>query len=83
MNESHTDCCELYSILFVVYFVEGKDYPRQASTLEIEDISRNTVGLFSRTMKRYFATGRYVIIDSGFCVLKRLIQLRKKRVCFL
>ena len=29
-------------------------------------------------MKRYFSTGRYVIIDSGLCVLKGLIQLSKK-----
>ena len=31
-------------------------------------------------MKIYFATGRYVIIYSGFCVLKGLIWLRKKGV---
>ena len=31
-------------------------------------------------MKSYFSTGRYVIIDSGFCVLKGLIQLMKKGV---
>ena len=31
-------------------------------------------------MKSYFATGGYVILDYGFCVLKGLIQLRKKRI---
>ena len=31
-------------------------------------------------MKSYFATGGYVILDSIFCVLKGLIQLRKKGV---
>ena len=31
-----------------------------------------------RTMKSYVATVRYVILDSGFCVLKGLIGLRKK-----
>ena len=36
--------------------------------------------LFLCMMKSYFATGRYVIIDSGFCVLKGLIQLRKKGI---
>ena len=36
------------------------------------------MGLFWRMIKRYFATGGYVILDSGFCVLKGLIQLRKK-----
>ena len=31
-------------------------------------------------MKSYFSTGRYVILDYGFCVLKGLIQLRKKGI---
>ena len=38
------------------------------------------MGLLLHKMKSYFATGRYVIIDYGFCVLKGLIQLRKKGV---
>ena len=38
------------------------------------------MGLLLRMMKIYFSTGRYVILDSGFCVLKGLIQLRKKGV---
>ena len=29
-------------------------------------------------MKIYFFTGRYILIDSGLCVLKVLIDLRKK-----
>ena len=38
------------------------------------------MGLLLRMMKSYFVTGRYVIIDSGFCVLKGLIQLINKGV---
>ena len=38
------------------------------------------MGLFWRMMKSYFATGSYVILDYGFCVLKGLIQLRKKGI---
>ena len=38
------------------------------------------MGLLLRMMKSYFSTDRYVIIDSGFCVLKGLIKLRKKGV---
>ena len=38
------------------------------------------MGLLLRIMKSYSATGKYVIIDSGFCVLKVLVQLRKKGV---
>ena len=70
----------MYAILFVVELVEGKEHPRQYGSIEFEDLGGNTVGLFLRMMKIYFDTGGYVIIDYGFCVLKGLIQLRKKGV---
>ena len=60
--------------------VEGKAHSRQAGSLEFGDLGGKTVGLFLCMMKRYFATGRYVILDSGFYVLKGLIQLRKKGI---
>ena len=68
----------MYGILFVVELVEGKAHPRQSGPLEFEDLGGSTVGLLMRVIKRYFATGKYLIIDSGFCVLKGLIQLRNK-----
>ena len=64
--------------MYVVDFIEVKAYPLQANLLDFEDLGRNIMGLFWRMMKSYFSTGRYLILDSGFCVLKRLIQLRKK-----
>ena len=64
--------------MFVVELVEGKDHPCQAVPLEFEDLGGKTVVLFLHTMKRYVATGRYVILDCGLCVLKGFIQLRKK-----
>ena len=67
-------------ILFVVELVEGKEHPRQAGPIEVEDLGGKSVGLLLRTMKKYFAIGRYVILDSGFCVLKGSIPLRKKGV---
>ena len=38
------------------------------------------MGLLLCMMNRYFATGRYVIIDSDLCVFKGFIQLRKKGI---
>ena len=38
------------------------------------------MGLFLHIMKIYFATGRYLIIDSGLYVLKGLLKLSKKGV---
>ena len=36
--------------------------------------------LLLRMTNSHFATDRYVILDSGLCVLKGLIQLRKKGI---
>ena len=64
-------------IFFVVGLVEGKEHPRQAVPLEFEELCGKTVVLLFRMMKSYFDTVRYIIIDSGFCVLKGIIQLSK------
>ena len=79
-NEWHTDCCALSGILFVVELEEGKACTCQDGSLDFDDLVSNNVGLLLRTMKSYFSTGRYIIIDSGFCVLKGLIELSEKCV---
>ena len=79
-NEWHTSCCVLSGILFIVESVEVKEHPHQASPLEFEYLGRKTVELLLHIMKMYFATGRYVIIDSGLCVLKGLIQLMNEGI---
>ena len=66
--------------MFVVELVEGKAHTRQAGPLEFGNLGGKTVGLLLRMMKSYVATVRYVILDSGLCVLKGLIGLRKKGV---
>ena len=77
-NEWHTACYVLSGILFVVEEVEGMAYPFQSGPLEFEYLVRKTVGLFLHMMESHFFISRYVIIDSGFCVLKELIQSSKK-----
>ena len=67
-------------ILFIAELVEVKEYTHQAIPLEFEYLGRQTVELLLHIMKRYFSTGRYVIIDSGFCILKGLIQLINKDI---
>ena len=61
------------NIFFVVELVEVKEHLRQTGPLEFKYLGRKTIGILLRMMKSYFATGRYVILDSGFCVLKGLI----------
>ena len=60
--------------------VEGKARPRELGSQEFDNLGGKTVGLLLRCMKSYFASGRYVILDSGFCVLKGIIELRKRGV---
>ena len=66
--------------MFVDELAEGKEYTRQACTIEFEDFGGKTMGLLLRMMKSYFTTGSYVILDSSFYVLNGLIRLRKKGV---
>ena len=77
-NEWYTACCALNGIFVVVELIEGKPHPCKYGPLEFEDLNRKTVGLLLYMMKIYFTTSRYVIIYSGFCVLKGLlIRVRK------
>jgi hypothetical protein len=61
--------------MFVMEMVEGKDHPPQVVPRYSE--LGKTTGLLMRMLQSYFSTGRYVILDSGFCVLKALVQLKK------
>jgi hypothetical protein len=74
-NEYHTACCALTNILFSIDLVEGKDSPPQVA----REFNGNgkTGGLLMRILRPYFYTGRYVVLDSGFCVLKAICDLQK------
>ncbi len=61
--------------MFVMEMVKGKDHPPQVVPRYSE--LGKTTGLLMRMLQSYFSMGRYVILDSGFCVLKALIQLKK------
>ena len=77
-NEYHTVCCSLSGILWQMELVEGKDSP-----CEIVPKFHNegrTVGLLLRVLEPLFAKGMTVILDSGFCVLKGIIELKKQGV---
>ena len=61
--------------MFVMEMVEGKDHPPQVAERYSE--LGKTTGLLMRMLQSYFASGRYVVLDSGFCVLKALVKLKK------
>ena len=75
-NEYHTIACGVSGILYAIELVEGKDRPRQSPTPEFEDQGK-TASLLLRLCKCLYRTGKIVILDSGFCVLKAIIALKK------
>jgi hypothetical protein len=61
--------------MFSMEMVEGKDHPPQVA--ERWSKLGKTAGLLLRMLATYFSTGRNVILDSGFCILKSLVELKK------
>jgi len=61
--------------MFVMELVEGKDHPPQVIPRYSE--MGKMAGLMMQMLSSYFLTGRYVVLDSGFCVLKALVELKK------
>ena len=55
--------------------VEGKDHPPQIEE-RWSQLGRTT-GLLMGMLSTYFTTGRYVVLDSGFYVLRALVELKK------
>ena len=76
-NEYHTICCGESGVMFKIEMVEGNDRPRE---LNRDPPNKRTVGLLLRLCKDLYNRGKVVILDSGFCVLEGLIELKKKGV---
>ena len=77
-NEYHTVCCSMSGILWQMELIEGKDSPSEIIPKFHNE--GKTVGLLLRVLEPIFAKGMTVILDSGFCVLKGIIELKKRGV---
>jgi Transposase IS4 len=77
-NEWHSICCGITGIMFGIELVEGKDQPKEIRR-DFEATGK-TVGLLLRMSEPLWGTGKVVVLDSGFCVLQGIIELRKKGV---
>ena len=71
-NEFQSICCCLSGILFHIKLVEGKDHPPQRPMAyeKTDGVVMKTVGLLLCMTKPIWGTGKVVIMDSGFCVLR-------------
>ena len=77
-NKYHIVCCSLSGIFWQMELVEGKDSPSQI--VPKFNNEGKTVGLLLRVLEPIFAKGMVVILDSGFCVLRGIIELKKRGV---
>jgi len=60
--------------------VEGKDEPKEGrGPKEFEQLGK-TVGLLLRLTKTIWGTAKLVVLDSGFCALQGIIELKKRGV---
>lgn len=79
-NEYHSVCCGETGIMWGIELVEGKDAPPERPRDPTNEHGK-TCGLLLRMCKPIYMRGMVVILYSGFCVLKGLIELSKKGVC--
>lgn len=77
-NEYHSivDCQS--DIMFAIELVEGKDVPSHPNHPRLEHYEKGkTVSKLIRLTKSLQGRGSIVVLDSGFCVLKGIIELKK------
>lgn len=77
-NEYHSICCGQSSIMYAIEMVEGKDEPKELK-IQYQQHGK-TSGLLLRLTRSIWGRGKVVILDSGFCVLRGIVELLKKGV---
>ena len=78
-NEYHDAGCALSDIIWQVDLREGKDHPRQLGE-KTHDEKGKTIGVLLHLTEPVWGTGKLVVLESGFCVLQGLVELKKKGV---
>ena len=73
-NEYLNEGCVESDIIWALELWEGKDWPPQLNNKPFDDI-RKTVGTLLRLTEPVWGSGRFFVLDSGFCVLKVIVDL--------
>ena len=71
-------CCSLSGILWQMELVKGKDSPSEI--IPKYNNQGKTVGLLLHVSEPIFTRGNVVILDSGFCMLNGIVELKKRGV---
>ena len=78
-NEYHDAGCGMSDVIWQVDLHEGKDHPQQMDKKEYNELGA-TVGMLLCLTRPVHSCGKVFVLDSGFCVLKALVELKKKGV---
>ena len=78
-NEYHDAGCADSDINCTLELHEGKDLPTQLNNKEFDELGK-TIGMLLCLTNPVWGSGKIFILDSGFCVLKAILELKKKGV---
>ena len=78
-NEYHDAGCTMSDVIWQVDLCKGKDCPQHIDKKEYDELGA-TVGTLLCLTKPVHGCGKVFVLDSGFCVLKALVELMKKGV---
>ena len=78
-NEYHSVCCGVSRIMWGIEIVEGQD-ARPNHPKQFDNLGGKTIGLLVRMTEPIWYKGDVLVLDSGFCVLQALIEIRKRGV---
>ena len=78
-NEYHDARCADSDIIWALELCEGKDCPTQLNNKKFDELGK-TIGMLLHLTKPVWGSGKIFILDSGFCVLKGIIEFKKKGV---
>ena len=76
-NEYHDAGCADSDIICALDLREGKDQPQNLGPKEFDNTGKTT-GILLQLTKPVWSTGKVFVLDSGFCVVQALVELKKK-----
>ena len=76
-NEYHNAGCADSDIVWALDLREGKDWPQNLGKKEFDKIGKTT-GILLQLTKPFWSTGKVFVLDSGFCVLQAIVELKKQ-----
>ena len=80
-NEHHTICCGESGIIYGWQIVEVRDHRIPMGQPEFQtSLNMKKVVLMLRLKRALWSTGKATIMGSGFCVLKGILEMRKRGV---